>query len=316
MGTSRTVIASSTSERKRWPSRRTLRRYTTAYLFLLPAVACLVVVSFVPMFQGIGTSFESFNLFRPGHREFVGVDQYRYLLEDPIFAKSFWQSWYYALGSVVLQCVLGMAAALLLNQKIRFRGLFRGLVLIPWVVPGALAAMMFGLLFTSTGLINTVLMRLGFVKLGLIDAFHPWLSDPNTAMPTIILTNTWKGFPLFAVMFLAALQSIPQEYYEAAKLDGATNLRSFLDITVPSIAPTILITTLLGTIWTFNSIDLIYILTSGGPYFSTMTLAMFAYQQGFGRGNIGYASAIGVTILGLMAIVTVVYLAVYRKSEQ
>jgi len=186
-----------------------------------------------------------------------------------------------------------MASALLLNQNIWFRGFFRGLVLIPWVVPGALAAMMFGLLFTSTGLVNTLLADLGLVDLGLVNAAHPWLSDPRTSMPTIIMANTWKGFPFFTVMFLAALQSIPKDFYEAAMIDGASSWQSFRHITIPSMAPTILITTLLGTIWTFNSIDLIYILTSGGPYYSTMTLAMFSYNQGFGRGNIGYASAIG-----------------------
>jgi multiple sugar transport system permease protein len=297
-------------------SRRAMRRYTVGYLFLLPAFVCLMIVSFVPMFQGIETSFHIFNLFRPGHHEFVGLDQYGYLLHDAIFAKAFWQSWYFALGSVVCQCVLGMIAALLLNQNIRFRGFFRGLVLIPWVVPGSLAAMMFGLLFTSTGLVNTVLANLGLVQLGVIDAFHPWLSDPSTAMPTLILTNTWKGFPFFAVMFLAALQSIPKDYYEAAKIDGASGWDAFRHITVPSIAPTILITTLLGTIWTYNSIDLIYILTSGGPFYATMTLAMFAYNQGFGRGNIGYASAVGVVIVLLMALLTVIYLAAYRRTER
>lgn len=297
-------------------SRRMMRRYTIGYLFLLPALVCLMIVSFVPMFEGIGTSFRVYNLFRPGHHEFVGLQQYADMFADSIFNKAFWQSWYFALGSVACQCALGMAAALLLNQNIRLRGFFRGLVLIPWVVPGSLAAMMFGLLFTSTGLVNSVLKDLGLVNLGLIDAFHPWLSDPATAMPTLILTNTWKGFPFFAVMFLAALQSIPRDYYEAARIDGASGWASFVHITVPSIAPTILITTLLGTIWTYNNIDLIYILTSGGPFYSTMTLAMFAYNQGFGRGNIGYASAIAVVIVVLMALLTMVYLLAYRRLER
>lgn len=299
---------------RRKTSRRALRRYATAYLFLLPALVCLAIVSFVPMLRGIATSFETYNLFRPGRHGFVGLDQYASMLDDPIFFKAFWQSWYFALGSVALQMLLGLASALLLNQNIYLRGFFRGLLLVPWVVPGSLAAMMFGLLFTSTGLVNTLLARIGFVQLGLIDAFHPWLSDPDTSMPSIIIANTWKGFPFFAVMFLAALQSIPKDFYEAAQMDGASKFRSFLHITLPSLAPTILITTLLGTIWTFNSIDLIYILTYGGPYFSTMTLAMFAYNQGFGRGDIGYASAIGVVILILMMITSVVYFFAYRKT--
>jgi multiple sugar transport system permease protein len=302
--------------RGRFTIRGTYRRYAVGYLFLLPAFVALMAVSFIPMLEGFWVSFQTYNLFRPGPRIDVGWDQYRYLLEDPIFMRSFWQSWYFALGSVVCQFLLGMFAAVLLNQNLRFRGVVRGLVLIPWVVPGALAAMMFGLLFTSTGLVNTLLDNIGLTRLGLIEPFHPWLSDTQTAMPVIIITNMWKGFPFFAVMFLAAMQSIPRDLYEAAKLDGASAARSFFDITIPSIAPTVLITTLLGTIWTFNSIDLIYILTSGGPFYSTMTLAMFAYQQGFGRGDIGYASAAAVVIVGLMTLATVVYLVAYRKTEQ
>lgn len=300
---------------KRFTFRRAYRRHAVGYLFLLPAFVSLMAVSFIPMFEGIRVSFQAFNLFRPGPRIDLGLDQYRFLAADPIFIRSFWQSWYYALGSVVCQFLLGMFAAVLLNQNIRFRGFVRGLVLIPWVVPGALAAMMFGLLFTSTGLVNTILANLGLTRLGIFDQFHPWLSDTNTAMPVIIVTNMWKGFPFFAVMFLAAMQSIPKDLYEAAKLDGAAAVRSFFDITIPSIAPTVLITTLLGTIWTINSVDLIYILTSGGPFYATMTMAMFAYQQGFGRGDIGYASAVGVVIVILMTLATVIYLIVYRKTE-
>lgn len=289
-------------------------RYRLAYLFLLPALLVLLFVDFLPMFQGVQTSFRVYNLFRPGFRPFVGFDQYRDLLGNDLFMRAFWHSWYFTLGSVASQFVLGMGAAVLLNLQVRFRGFFRGIVLVPWVVPGALAAMMFGLLFTSTGLVNTVLSNLGFGRLG-FDRNYAWLSNAQTAMPTIILTSMWKGFPFFTVMLLAAMQTIPAHLYEAAKIDGASPFRSFFDITIPSIRPTILVSTLLGTIWTFNSIDLIFIMTYGGPYYSTLTLAMFAYQQAFGRGLVGYASAIAVVILALMAVVTALYLMVYRRMD-
>jgi multiple sugar transport system permease protein len=290
-------------------------RYRLAYLFLLPALLVLLFVDFLPMFQGVRTSFRIYNLFRPGYRPFVGLDQYRDLLDNDLFMRAFWHSWYFTLGSVACQFALGLGAAVLLNQQVRFRGLFRGIVLIPWVVPGALAAMMFGLLFTSTGLVNTILSDLGLGRLG-FDRNYAWLSNSQTAMPTIILTSMWKGFPFFTVMLLAAMQTIAADLYEAAKIDGASPVQSFFDITLPSIRPTILISTLLGTIWTFNSIDLIFIMTYGGPYYSTLTLAMYAYQQAFGRGLVGYASAIAVVILGLMAVVTVIYLSVYRRTVQ
>jgi multiple sugar transport system permease protein len=292
---------------------REVSRQRMAYLFLMPAVVVLLFVDFIPMIQGAGTSFWAYNMFRPGVRPFVGVHQYTDLLNDAIFMRAFWQSFYFTLGSVACQFVVGLIAAVLLNQSVVFRGYFRAIVLIPWVVPSSLAAMMFGLLFTSTGLVNTMMHNIGLTQLGLVPENFAWLSDPRTAMPTIIFTNMWKGFPFFAVMLLAAMQAIPGDLYEAARVDGASTLRSFWHITLPSIRPTILIATLLGVIWTFNSIDLIYILTYGGPYYSTFTLAMFAYQQAFGRGLVGYASAVAVVILALMAIVMAIYLGLYRK---
>jgi multiple sugar transport system permease protein len=292
---------------------REVSRQRMAYLFLMPAVVVLLFVDFIPMIQGAGTSFWAYNMFRPGVRPFVGVHQYTDLLNDAIFMRAFWQSFYFTLGSVACQFGVGLIAAVLLNQSVVFRGYFRAIVLIPWVVPSSLAAMMFGLLFTSTGLVNTMMHNIGLTQLGLVPENFAWLSDPRTAMPTIIFTNMWKGFPFFAVMLLAAMQAIPGDLYEAARVDGASTLRSFWHITLPSIRPTILIATLLGVIWTFNSIDLIYILTYGGPYYSTFTLAMFAYQQAFGRGLVGYASAVAVVILALMAIVMAIYLGLYRK---
>lgn len=292
---------------------REMLRYRMAYIFLLPAILVLLFVDFVPMAQGVATSFWAYNIFRPAFRPFVGLSQYGDLFKDEIVVRAFWQSWYFTLGSVGCQFALGMTAAVLLNQPTRFRGLFRGVVLIPWVVPSALAAMMFGLLFTSTGLVNTLMHNVGLTALGVVPEDYAWLSDTRTSMPTIIITNMWKDFPFFAVMFLAAMQSIPADLYEAAKVDGSSAVQSFIHITLPALRPTILISTLLGVIWTFNSIDLIYILTYGGPYYSTFTLAMLAYQQAFGRGLVGYASAIAVVILGLMALVMAVYLAVYRR---
>ena len=295
---------------------REVSRNRLAYIFLIPVFLVLAFVNLLPMLQGANMSLYLFNLFRPGARPFVGLENYQDLVRDPLFAKAFVNTWYYTVGSVVCQFILGLVAAVLLNQSVRFQGIFRGIVLIPWVVPGSLAAMMFGLLFTSVGLVNAILNAIGFTQLGIVGPDHAWLSDTRTAMPTIILTNMWKGFPFFAVMFLAAMQTIPGDLYEAARMDGASPIRSFFDITLPSIRPTLLITTLLGILWTFNSIDLIYILTSGGPFYATLTLPMWAYQQAFGRGYVGLASALAVIILGLMAVVATVYLILYRRTVQ
>ena len=292
---------------------REIARYRVAYVFLAPAMIVLLFVDFIPMARGIWTSLFQYSLFRPAFRPYVGTEQYHQLFHDHLFWRAMWQTGYYTLGAVAGQFVLGLLTAVLLNQSSRARGFFRGLILIPWVVPGALAGTMFALLFTSTGLVNSFLTKIGVEGTSLLPASYPWLSHSSTAMPVVILTSAWKGFPFFAVMLLAAMQGVPQELYEAARVDGASPARTFRHITVPGIRATILISTLLGLIWTFNSIDLIYIMTYGGPYYSTTTLVMLAYQQAFGTGQVGYATAIAVVILAMMAVVTSFYLVLYRR---
>lgn len=289
---------------------RALQKNAIAYVFLIPAAISLLFVDFVPMVYGVRLSFFVKNIFRPDYQPFVGLAQYQQLVEDPLFVRSFFQAWYWTIGSVLGSFVVGMMAAVVMNQRLPARGLIRGIILIPWVVPSALAAMMFGLLLTSVGLVNTVLMNLG-----LIHDWHPWLSDPNTAMPALILTHTWKGFPFFAVMLLAGMQAIPPELYEAAKIDGANALQCFRHITIPGLRSTIMISTLLSTIWTFGSIDLIYIMTSGGPFYSTFTLAMFAYVTAFGTGQMGYAAAASVVVALILMVFTAIYLYSYLKRE-
>ena len=160
-----------------------------AYLFLVPALASLLVVQFLPIAQGVALSFQDYVIYRPKDRPWVGLQNYVHLFQDPLFIRTFWQSWYWTIGSVLGQFTIGMIAALLMN-RIR-RGWFRGLMLIPWVVPSVLAAMMFGLLFTSVGLVNTILMRLG-----LMQEWFPWLSNSNR--PCQFYPDQYlEGIPVF-----------------------------------------------------------------------------------------------------------------------
>lgn len=288
---------------------REVTRNRIAYFFLIPALVSLLLVQFIPIGQGVVLSFQDYVLLRGKERPFIGLDNYRRLLQDPLFYRSFWQGWYWTIGSVLGQFSLGMAAALVMNQM--RRGWFRGLMLIPWVVPSVLAAMMFGLLFTSVGLVNTILHNLG-----LMGDWFPWLSDARTAMPVLILTNTWKGFPFFAVMLLAAMQAVPIELYEAAWVDGANQWHTFRHITIPGIAPTILVATMLGTIWTFSAIELIYIMTYGGPFYATYILAMFTYIGAFGLGQFSYAAAVAVVIALIKITFTVIYLYLYSRHNR
>lgn len=292
---------------------RRLLRFRMAYLFLLPALILLVFVDFVPMVQGIGTSLFAWNMFRPGARPFVGLQQYQDVFGNPLFAKALVNSVVFTVAGVACQLAVGLAAAVLLNQAARLRSLFRGLVLIPWVVPGTLTALMFAMLFTSNGLVNSLMTTLGLVRLQLVPAAYPWLSHTTTAMPVLILTATWKGFPFFCVMFLAAMQTIPRDLYEAARVDGAGGWRCFRHVTLPGIGITVFIATLFGMIWTFNTFDLIYVMTDGGPYYATTTLVTLAYQQAFGEGLVSYASAIAVVILLVISTMTGFYFVLYRR---
>lgn len=282
-------------------------------MFLLPAAVLITVVNFIPMVQAFSTSTYQYSLFRPQSTPFVGLQNYAEQFSDPLFWRALWQTGVYTAAAVIGQFLLGLLAAVLLNRRFALRGMFRGLVLIPWVIPGSLAGVMFALLFTSNGLANTVAAGLGLVRAGVVPASFPWLSHPASAMIVLIITSTWKGFPFFAVMLLAAMQGVSQDLYEAARVDGANRWRQFWHVTLPGIRMTVLVALLLQTIWTFNSLDLIYVMTNGGPAHATTTLVMLAYQEAFGLGQIGDASAIAVSALVIVGAIAWMYLVLYRR---
>jgi len=288
---------------------RTATRHLVAYVFLVPAVVPLLFVQVLPGVEVLRLSLLDVNLRRPGPAHFVGLAQYRQLLADPLFGRAFVQSWEWALGSTVGQLALGLAAALVLNQRLPARGLVRGLVLLPWVLPGTLVASIFGLMFTSVGLVNSALHALG-----LMTGWHPWLSDPRTTMLVLVAANTWKGFPFFAVVLLAALQSVSPELVECARIDGAGPWPTFRHVTLPAIRHAILISTLLATVWTFNGIDLIYNLTYGGPYYASFTLVMFSFIAAFSYGWLGAAAAAGVITGAIAAAFAAVFVAVQWRQ--
>ncbi|MCX6089806.1 MAG: sugar ABC transporter permease [Candidatus Atribacteria bacterium] len=287
-----------------------LRKNKMAYLFLLPALLCLIGTVFIPICMAVKTSFFRDVFLSPLSQPFVGWDNYLSIFRDNLFWDSFWRSWYWTIGSVVLQFLVGFVAALVLNQQFVGRGIIRGLLIIPWVVPGTVTASIFSMLFTSTGLVNQLL-----IKMGLLDNFFPWLTNFGTAMPTLLLAHTWRGFPFYMIMMLAALQGIPDELYESAKIDGASALSCFLHITLPNIKGSIMVSTLLGVIWTYGYLDMIYIMTYGGPYYATYTQALYVYAKAFVKGDLGMASAGAVTLVLTMLLFSLLYLRSIRKSD-
>lgn len=296
-------VASTPLNRKRVPLWRHPR--LTPYWLLAPAVIVTAVIVFLPMVQAVITSFYDLVLFRPNASRFVGFGNYVKLWSDPVFWVSLWHTVVWIGLTVPLQMGLGLIAALLLNREFPWRGLARALVIIPWALPSVVIALMWRWIYDpNTGVLNDILLYLQVVQSAV-----PWLADPNVALYAIIATLTWQGFPFFAVMILAALQGIPRSQYEAASLDGASTWRQFRHITLPGIMPVLATAGLLRVIWVANSMDVIFVMTGGGPGYATHTLPLYAFIRARQNLDFGYGSAIAVTFTILLGAVVAVYLA-------
>jgi multiple sugar transport system permease protein len=207
--------------------------------------------------------------------------------------------------TVPLQMLLGLVTAMLLQREFPWRGLARALIIIPWALPSVVIALMWRWIYDpTTGVLNDILLYLSIVHSAV-----PWLADPHYALYSIIATLTWQGFPFFAVMILAGLQGIPRSQYEAASIDGASTWRQFLHITLPGIAPVLATAGLLRVIWVANSMDVIFVMTGGGPGYSTHTLPLYAFVRARQNVDFGYGTTIAVTFTILLGVVVAFYLA-------
>ncbi|CDZ32476.1 Permease component of ABC-type sugar transporter [Neorhizobium galegae bv. officinalis] len=293
----------STVERRtlfRWHSERLL-----PYWLLAPAVVVTLVIVFMPMVQAVFTSFYDLILFRPNASKFVGFGNYVKLFNDPVFWTALWNTVIWIGLTVPLQMGLGLVAALLLNREFPWRGLARALIIIPWALPSVVIALMWRWIYDpNTGVLNDIL-----IYLSIVQSAVPWLADPNVAIYAIIATLTWQGFPFFAVMILAGLQGIPRSQYEAASIDGASTWRQFVHITLPGIAPVLATAGLLRVIWVANSIDVIFVMTGGGPGYATHTLPLYAFIKARQNLDFGYGTAIAVTFTILLGAFVVLYLS-------
>jgi len=270
------------------------KRARLAYFLVLPAMVLVVLLNLVPLIQGVIVSMQNQNLIRPNPEAFVGFKHYiRALTLDDEFWQSFARSVWFTVASVTGAYVLSLGLALLLNLDIRARGLFRAVFLIPWVIPDVVTALLWKWFYSDQwGFANFALLKLGVIQIPI-----QWLSDPSIAMISVIVVQIWKLYPIMTVVLLAALQGVPKELIEAAKIDGANAVQRFVNVTFNFLRPTSMIIVLLGCIWTFQSFDIIYLLTGGGPADATQTLPIMVYVKAFWSSQLGYASAIGVLIL-------------------
>jgi multiple sugar transport system permease protein len=282
------------------------------YKLLTPALSVTILIIFFPIVQTAVMSLFNYVIWKPKDTRFIGLGNYMQALQDEVFWISLKNTVFWIVGVIVLQLLLGFVTALLLNREFKWRGLARSLILIPWVTPSVITALMWRWMYDgNNGVINDLLVRVGLLK-----SYFPWLANSSTALPAIMVALMWQGFPFFAIMILAGLQAIPRTLYEAAEVDGATRIQMFGRITLPMLLPILLTSMLLRIIWVANSMDVIFVMTGGGPGYATHTLPVFAFIRAYKALDFGYASTIAIFLtLLLIAIVAGYVIRVLRSQE-
>jgi multiple sugar transport system permease protein len=284
----------------RFSPRRWLdQEQTLAWLLVGPLVLLLLGLVAYPFGVAVQFALSDRTLAEPGR--FVGLANVWNLWDNQIYRQTLWNTIVYTIGATVLKLGAGLALALILNEQLPLKRLIRSAVLLPWIVPTVLSAMAWLWLLTPNfSVLNWILVHTGVSQRGL-----PWLTSPSLAMFSVILVNTWRGIPFFAITLLAGLQTIPGELYEASAIDGAGPWHRFRYVTLPLLQPILVITLILSVIWTFSDFQVVYGLTQGGPMNSTHVLATLSYQVGLASGNIGEGAAISLTMLPLLLILIV-----------
>ena len=282
----------------------------TGILLVSPTVLLFAALIFYPLGEGLMLSLHRVSTLTMRSR-FVGLDNFEALFTDPGFWQSLVNTLIWTAGSLTLQIVLGVGFALLLNGSLIGRSLARGLVLFPYLLPTAVAVLVWRWLFNDLyGFLNYVMLELGLIRQPVA-----WLSHMPDAMISVIVVGAWKFFPFVVIAVLARLQSIPAGLYEASRIDGASRWAQFWDITLPQLSGVLAIVLLLRAIWDFKEFDLIYLMTGGGPGAATETLPLRVYRAAFQLLDFGQAAAVSVTMFAIMLVFFALYAAARRRIE-
>lgn len=291
--------------------RKIFNEKTNPYILIAPAVIFILTIVVYPVLRTIYYSFFDFKLWKMNNITFVGMDNYLSLLKDPDYILAFINTFKWVIIVVSLQFAFGMLIALLLSQHFMLRGFVRAVILIPWVTPSVVTALMWVWMYHGNfGIINYLLNLVG-----IIDDFVPFLAQTTTALYACMVTVIWQGTPFFVIMLIAGLSGIPAELYEASNVDGASSMQKFIHITLPCLRNTIFITTLLRIIWVANNVDIIYLMTGGGPANSSLTIPVDAYitaQKGY---DFGYASSMSVTLAIILSIMAIFYVKKMKSTD-
>ncbi|CAG0940636.1 partial Inner membrane ABC transporter permease protein YcjO, partial [Anaerolineae bacterium] len=257
-------------------------------------------------------SFTNASLLRPLAGDWVGLDNYVDILSSSRFYQMLQVTLVYTAGSVIGTLLIALLAALFMNRPFVGIGLARALITIPWAAPDVAIVLIFVWMFNNQyGVFNYLL-----TQVGILETYQRWLDNPAVALPVVIGVTIWKIFPFSALVLLAALQSIPDELYEAARVDGADQLNVFKNVMLPWISPTLAVVTLLITIWSLRRFSIVWLLTQGGPVLTTNTLVIDVYRESFKSLHIGYGAAIGVIGLCISMIATGVYFVVTQRTVE
>jgi ABC-type sugar transport system permease subunit len=283
---------------------RSVQKYAIGYVFIAVPLLSLIVFLFIPMVVSFWWSLNDYSGLQAA--KFVGLDNYiKLLTHDKIFAKSLLNTTVFVLLGMSIGPTLGLLTALMLNQRVRFRSIFRTAYYLPVMTSLVVVSTIWVMLYNQNGLFNTILQNLGLPKVG-------WLSDPHVALVSIAIASIWQGFGFETVVFLAALQSIPCELYEAACIDGAGNWAQFRYITFPALKPVILFVYIIGIIGSYQVFDQVFVMTSGGPVYSTSTIVYYLYDK-FRDLRLGYASAIAYILFAILVIFSYIQMRLSRE---
>lgn len=289
-------------------TKREIREHINAYLFLLPALVIIGIFSLIPIVSSFVLSFCKWRIL--GNPEFCGFKNYISVFTDPVFWIALKNTLYYSFVTVPAGLVLALGSALLLNQKLKGRVFFRGVIFFPVTISMVVIALIWGWMFSEHyGIVNNILETLGITP-------RNWMANPKTSFPIIMLMSIWKGFGYGMVIYLAALQTIPEQYYEAAVIDGANPIQKFLHITLPLLNPTTLFVLVIAFIGSFQVFDQVYIMTGGGPGYSTTVLVSYIYDEAYGgRFRMGRASAIAYILFCLLLLFTLLQLKLFKEKS-
>lgn len=292
-------------------TRRRPREHWTPYALLAPTLVLVAIFLLYPIGSVVYYSLFKYNVTKPRSNGFIGLQNYRDMLADQMFWDSLQFTTQWVVVEVGLQLVLGLGLALVINETFVGRSLARSLVFSPWAVAGVLTTTIWLLIYSPTTGFSRYLADIGIGSYGTSP-----LIEGTSAFWAAVLAELWRGVPFFAILLLADLQTISQDLYEAAEVDGAGRLQRFWSVTLPHLKNAIILSTLLRAVWEFNNVDLLYTLTGGGPGNATMTLPLYVARMAVDAKEFGYGSALTVSAFLILAIFSIAYLKLSRVGRE